>query len=240
MGPPGRKGRPSNETSYPMKTLREIQDQEELERKVLMVVMPIGFLVVVYLLIGTALLVTQRWASPCWPDRSTIHDRDTLQGNALQSFIHPVFAWGPRFVEHVVRDDMPIRHFVFASDCQWSGQLPARQRLFAQPSDAGGCPGGTVEIRGQRCGIPPQASEPVVTYRLPGLAARCPAGWVRAGSTSVALSCVLPSLQKPAGGACPRGFVAWSPGPDTDQVRTVDSRGTPFPPNTQVCRLADG
>ncbi len=115
-----------------MKTLQQIQAEENRELKAMIMVVPIAVLVFLYLAIGVAVTVTQRWFSPCSPYATRTYDRDFERTNALRGFILPVILWGPRFIEHVVQDDMPIRHFIFASDCQWTGQLPEPQRLFAR------------------------------------------------------------------------------------------------------------
>ena len=114
-----------------MKTLQQIQAEENRELKAMIVVIPIAMLVFLYLAIGVAVTVTQRWFSPCSPYATRTYDRDFERTNVLRGFILPVILWGPRFIEHVVQDDMPIRHFIFASDCQWTEQLPEPQRLFA-------------------------------------------------------------------------------------------------------------
>ena len=222
-----------------MKTLQQIQADDRKELVALIVIVPIVTLIVLYLAIGTALMVTQRWFSPCSPYETRVLDRDFEKENALRGLILPVIMWGPRFVEHVVQDDMPIRHFVFASDCQWSDQLPKRQRVFALAGTDKTCPNGTDSVRGQRCAIPYRVGEPIKRYVLPGLSQSCPEGWTTEPSDGAYLECRLPSLAKAADASCPEGFTAWTASADTHDVRTFVDVWTPYRVGVEVCSLAN-
>jgi hypothetical protein len=222
-----------------MKNLQQIQAEENRELKAMIVVVPIAVLVFLYLAIGVAVTVTQRWFSPCSPYATRTYDRDFERTNALRGVILPVILWGPRFVEHVVQEDMPMRHFIFASDCQWSAQLPEPQRLFARAAGDKTCPPGTNEVRGQRCKIPYRDGEPIQLYLSAGLDARCPTGWLRFPERGTPfLACRLPSLAKPGNGHCPSGFTAWRASPDRPNVRTVVDGLLPYPASVEVCRLS--
>lgn len=227
-----------------MRNLREIEEQEARDRMAMMIILPVALLVFLYTLIGAALVVTQRGFSPCPPHASTIHNPNWLGSNWIAEYVLPIFAWGPRFVDHVVADDMPLRHFVFASDCRWSDQGPGRQRLFDRPGGPGSCPTGTVEFRGARCAIPVGDWEPVKRYSPLAFRSRCAHGWITFPERPV--SCVLPALAKRPGQPCPEGFVAWSPRSDSDLFRMFRNepsplgRGwTPYPEGQEVCRRAD-
>lgn len=222
-----------------MKTLQQIQAEENKDLKALIVIVPIAALIVLYLAIGTGIMVTQRWFSPCSPYQTRVLDRDFEKENALRGLILPVVLWGPRFIEHVVGDDMPIRHFVFASDCQWSGQLPEPQRIFALAAQDATCPPGTEAIRGQRCAIPYRVGEPIVRDALPARSQSCPQGWIREPSDGVYLECRLPSVAKAADASCPPGFTAWRASADTPKVQTFVNGWTPYPSDIEVYRLAN-
>jgi hypothetical protein len=221
-----------------MKTLKQFQAEENRELKALIMVVPIAALIVLYLAIGVGVMVAQRYFSPCSRYETRVLDRDFEKENALRGHILPVLLWGPRFVEHVLQDDMPIRHFIFASDCQRSGQLPEPQRIFARASGDRTCPPGTNEVRGQRCAIPFRVGEPIVRYRAPGNSQSCPQGWIRVTSERAYLECRLPSVAKAANESCPRGFAAWKASADTPEVQTFVNGWSPYPSDVEVCRLA--
>lgn len=222
-----------------MKTLQDYLDEEVRDLKVMLFVLPVVLVVFLYVAIGAALVVTQRGFSPCAPHASTIHNPDWLGVNLIADYVLPIFVWGPRFVEHVVQDDMPLRHFVFASDCQWSDQGPGRQRLFDRPGGPGSCPAGTVAFRGDRCAIPVGDWEPVMRFGPAGSTWRCPHGWVTQSRHDPFAACRLPALRQPAGAACPKGFVAWTPKPDTEHVRTSVANYLAYPKGVEVCRRDD-
>jgi hypothetical protein len=215
----------------------------------------IGF---AYLLIGTALWVTNGLLSPCRWYESDLTDPDWAEGSIIQTTVVPILTWAPRFVEHAIREDMPIRHFVFRSDCQWTERPPRRQRLFARPAGEASCPTGTSPFRGDRCSIPIRATVCVGDNGQP-LSSCAPfptsAGVLRqprrslgepvmafaptvtnarcpSGWITESLTpriCRLPALEKPEGKPCPKGFVAWK-AEGADAARTD--------PNVEVCRLA--
>lgn len=220
-----------------MKTLQQILAEENKEFVALIVIVPIATFIVLYLAIGTGIMVTQRWFSPCSPYQTRVLDRDFEKENALRGLILPVIMWGPRFIEHVVQDDMPIRHFLFASDCQWSGQLPEPQRVFAPAAADKACPPGTEAIRGQRCAIPYRVGEPIMRSLPSSLMDSCPEGWTTEPSEGAYLECRLPSVAKAADASCPEGFTAWTASADTLEVRTFVNGWTSYPAGVEVCRL---
>lgn len=222
-------------------------------------------LVLAYLGIGVITAVTQSVATPCAGRSNVIGAHGTaLLGTAIRGLTWPVDAY-----TQLVKEEMPVSYFLFASDCKWEGQPPPL-RVFAKPS-GGSCPKGTEPFRGERCLIPPRAKYEYVgkvagaqcpsgTYAIkdePGRCAlqsvlapssrallppaegvqngepsyrvdrsvdrgRCDVGWLRLDSEV----CVLPSIPKAAGQACPAGLVAWKP-----------PASLPIEPKDEVCRL---
>ncbi len=161
-----------------MKTLQQIQAEENRELKAMIMVVPIAVLVFLYLAIGVAVTVTQRWFSPCSPYATRTYDRDFERTNALRGFILPVILWGPRFIEHVVQDDMPIRHFIFASDCQWTGSCLSRSGSSRVPSETE-MPARDERVAGTALRDPLPRRRAHSALSESGPRCRCPAGWLR-------------------------------------------------------------
>ncbi|TDX60524.1 hypothetical protein EDE12_12048 [Methylosinus sp. sav-2] len=104
--------------------------------------------ILAYLGVGATLSITQsaRTFSPCSQVDSNIVTPDS--DSPLVYVIKHGLMWPFAAYREIIREGMPVSHFIFASDCKWS-KRPVYQRLFAEP--AGGCPEGTTQYEGARC-----------------------------------------------------------------------------------------
>ncbi len=184
--------------------------------------------VIAYLAVSAALCVTHSdYVSPCNTMNSNIK-RDDSSTSHLYSLIKHGLGWPFQFYRHVTLEDMPLTHFILASDCKWAGQPPPDARLFVKATSEA-CPEGTLPYKSGRCQIPARArtgdAEP--SYQRPPAANdwwSCGEGWIASPGIGPAI-CTLPSIRKTAGQQCPAGFVSYQPNGD-------------IKPSDEVCRLA--
>lgn len=124
-------------------------------------------LVLAYLVIGMVTAVTQTVATPCSGRSNVIGRYDSaVIGTAIRALTWPGNAY-----TQLLKEEMPVRHFLLASDCNWEGQPPPL-RVFAKPA-GGSCPAGTLPFRGERCHIPPRGR---YEYVRKSAGAQCPSG----------------------------------------------------------------
>lgn len=138
-----------------------------------------------YCAVGLVLSLIQNLASPCAPAASNI----PIRGGLLPRLVTSAAAWGPNVWRHLIQEDMPLRHFLLASDCQWKEGPPIRERVFKKGTAP--CPSGTAQYKSDRCFIVPRRAN-VVAYRPhDGI---CPDGTGIGGSAG---QCLIPLGYQP-------------------------------------------
>lgn len=127
-------------------------------------------LVLAYIALGALVSITQTFATPCAFYESNIPTRSS---NSLIRLVYGAVMWGPNFYRHAINEDMPIRHFLLASDCQWSERPPRRESVFTRDPSVRNCPTGTLPYKADRCYLPIRVKHDYVDTSPDGT---CPEG----------------------------------------------------------------
>lgn len=180
------------------------QSANRLEPVMIGIVSVVALALASYLVVGVGLTAMQRLGSTCGARAHVILDANR---GTTASLLGSVLDWGARFKRHVLDDDMPLRHFLFASDCEWTARPPVRERRFTAAND-GRCPAGAKRLAHDQCALVPWLGEPEWVKEL-NVAPGCPDGWVADRDVR---TCSLPSLLKSKTAECPAGFKTYDPG----------------------------